>query len=85
MNDEQRQAAFDSIAVEIFRLAHQRKLPDDEDECAFEADMNLALLFRLIPDLCLHNLSALADFVCALHRLETQEPERAAQTGAISH
>jgi hypothetical protein len=56
----------------------------DEDERMFGADIDLAAIIRVAADLCDHDLSALADLVCSLHRLETQEPERA-QISATPH
>jgi hypothetical protein len=68
-DDEREQAAFDSIAAEISRLAHAQKFSDDEETCRIEEDRDMAMLFRAIPRLCGHNQAALAVVVDALLRL----------------
>jgi hypothetical protein len=77
-DDERRQAALNSIASELFKIAHARKLPDDEEERALDADLDLAAIVRVASNLCPHNVGIVAALVVALYGLQEHEPERAA-------
>jgi DNA-directed RNA polymerase len=81
MNDEQHHAAIESIAAELFRLAHSRELAADEQDRRIDADMALAFFCRAMPQLCNHDLIALADIVCALLGLEAEPPMRDEDAG----
>ena len=84
MNDALR-AAIDSIAVELFRLGHAHTLPDDEDACAFEADLDLAAVVRVATSLSPHNIFIVSVLMCTLYHLQQREPERASRSAAAPH
>ena len=67
MTEDQYDAAIDSLAAELTRLAHLRELPADDEDIETQELFNLAFLMRMIPDLCSYNIAALTHIVQVLH------------------
>jgi hypothetical protein len=73
MTKDQFQAAVRSLATELHRVAHKQELPDDDNELAYEVFAARGYIGGAVPDLCPHNLTALAEFVSALHDMAAHD------------
>jgi hypothetical protein len=81
---QRHQAAIESLAVELFRLAHAQELAGDEEERALNADLDLAAVVRMAANLCEHSIGVVAAVMCVLHVLQEHEPERVAEGERIT-
>jgi hypothetical protein len=62
MTEVQTEAAFQSLAEELSRLSHAPPLAPSEHQHELDEGWNLTYLFRVIPSLCPHDISALHRF-----------------------
>ena len=73
MTQDKRDAAFKSLADEVFRLSHTIRLADNEEEPDFDECYELGHLSRLIPLLCAHNVMALNRLTMVLLDLQDKQ------------
>ena len=66
MTKDKRDVAFKSLAEEFFWLSNTIKLADNENDREHHECCELGHLFRLVPLLCTHNITALNKFMMLL-------------------
>ena len=81
MTEDRQQAAIESIAEELSRLAHDRPDPDNEEIAHIDECVRMAMLIRGVTTLCYHHIVVLHDLVDVLHELQSKkfDEDRAVQ------